>query len=42
MDCASCGVVDFTSSYMASNTQRYFPSGEAHDTFDDIVQIWTR
>ena len=37
-----CGVSDFPATWMASNTNRLFPSGLVHDMFSDYVQLWVR
>ncbi|MCB9793591.1 MAG: putative metal-binding motif-containing protein [Alphaproteobacteria bacterium] len=37
-----CGVSDFYTTWMASNTNRYYPSGATHTTFGDVIQLWVR
>ena len=37
-----CGVPDFHASWMASNTNRLYPSGNTHDTFGERIELWVR
>ena len=37
-----CGVPDFYSTFMASNTARYYPSSDVYTTFGSVQQLWVR